>query len=66
VAAFLAVELNVFFLKFLLWVPHTHPLVSGRLLLWLLVGAPAVREYYEFVQVRGKQVASVVCVVRVL
>jgi hypothetical protein len=52
VAAFLAVEVNVFFLKYALWVPPTNPLNTARLVLWLLVGAPAVREYYEFIEVR--------------
>lgn len=51
VAAFLAVEVNVFFLKYALWVPPTNPLNTARLVLWLLVGAPAVREYYEFIEV---------------
>jgi phosphatidylserine synthase 2 len=53
VCAFLAVEVNVFFLKYALWVPPTNPLNTARLVLWLLVGAPAVREYYEFIEVRG-------------
>lgn len=52
VAAFLAVEVNVFFLKYALWVPPTNPLNTARLVLWLLVGAPAVREYYEFIEVK--------------
>ena len=38
VGACLAVELNVFFLKYALWVPPSNPLNTGRLLLWLLVG----------------------------
>lgn len=50
VAAFLTVEVNVFFLKYALWVPPPNPLNVARLVLWLLVGAPAVREYYEFIQ----------------
>eukprot|EP00879_Flechtneria_rotunda_P017039 GHRR01017845.1.p1 GENE.GHRR01017845.1~~GHRR01017845.1.p1 ORF type:complete len:209 (+),score=63.13 GHRR01017845.1:141-767(+) len=50
VAVFLAVELNVFFLKYALWIPPINPLNTLRLLLWLLVGAPGVREYYEFIQ----------------
>lgn len=53
VAAFLTVEVNVFFLKYALWVPPTNPLNTARLVLWLLVGAPAVREYYEFIEVRS-------------
>uniref|UniRef100_A0A383VUJ3 CDP-diacylglycerol--serine O-phosphatidyltransferase n=1 Tax=Tetradesmus obliquus TaxID=3088 RepID=A0A383VUJ3_TETOB len=54
VACFLTVEVNSFFLKFALWIhPPQHTLVWGRLLLWTLVGAPAVREYYEFIQGEG-------------
>ncbi|KAF8065960.1 PSS2 [Scenedesmus sp. PABB004] len=49
VGVFLGVELNVFFLKHALWVPPTHPLNTARLLLWLAVGAPAVRQYYELI-----------------
>jgi phosphatidylserine synthase 2 len=52
VAACLAVEANVFFLKYALWVPPTNPLNTARLILWLLVAAPAIREYYEFIEVR--------------
>lgn len=43
----------MFFLKYALWVPPTNPLNTVRLVLWLLVGAPAVREYYEFIEVRS-------------
>jgi phosphatidylserine synthase 2 len=51
VVCFLAVEVNSFFLKYALWIhPPWHTLVWGRLLLWTLVGAPAVREYFEFIE----------------
>eukprot|EP00878_Enallax_costatus_P043711 GHUV01051770.1.p1 GENE.GHUV01051770.1~~GHUV01051770.1.p1 ORF type:complete len:341 (+),score=51.35 GHUV01051770.1:106-1128(+) len=50
VAACLAVEVNVFFLKYALWIPPTNWLITARLVLWGLIGAPAIREYYEFVQ----------------
>jgi len=43
------VELNCFFLKFVLWHPPPHYLVIGRLFLWFFIGLPATREYYEFV-----------------
>eukprot|EP01087_Luapelamoeba_hula_P013646 TRINITY_DN3901_c0_g1_i2.p1 TRINITY_DN3901_c0_g1~~TRINITY_DN3901_c0_g1_i2.p1 ORF type:complete len:500 (+),score=92.13 TRINITY_DN3901_c0_g1_i2:36-1502(+) len=43
------IELNAFYLKFVLWVPPPHPLNIGRLLLWLFMGLPAAREYYQFV-----------------
>jgi len=43
------VELNCFFLKFVLWHPPPHYIVIGRLVLWWLFSLPASREYYEFV-----------------
>lgn len=43
----------MFFLKYALWVPPTNPLNTARLVLWLLVAAPAIREYYEFIEVRN-------------
>ncbi|KAL6065532.1 CDP-diacylglycerol--serine O-phosphatidyltransferase [Balamuthia mandrillaris] len=42
-------ELNAFYLKFILWVPPPHPLNIARLLLWLALAFPALREYYQFV-----------------
>ncbi|KAL0477216.1 phosphatidylserine synthase [Acrasis kona] len=42
------VDLNAFFLKYILWVPPRNPLNTYRLLLWFFVGMPAVREYYQF------------------
>ncbi|KAJ2001793.1 hypothetical protein GGI04_003604 [Coemansia thaxteri] len=41
-------ELNVFYLKSLLWVPPEHPLVVVRLSLLFLFALPSVREYYEY------------------
>jgi len=43
------IELNCFFLKFVLWHPPPHFLVINRLFLWFLICLPATREYYEFV-----------------
>lgn len=43
------VELNAFFLKFVLWIPPPHPLNIIRLLIWWSIGLPGVREYYQFV-----------------
>ncbi|PVU92747.1 hypothetical protein BB561_003628 [Smittium simulii] len=45
---FILVELNVFYLKYLLWVPPEHFLVISRLALLFLFGLPTAREYYEF------------------
>ncbi|KAI8321055.1 PSS-domain-containing protein [Martensiomyces pterosporus] len=41
-------ELNVFYLKSLLWVPPEHPLVIARLSLLFLFALPSAREYYEY------------------
>jgi phosphatidylserine synthase 2 len=43
------IELNCFFLKFVLWHPPPHPLVTARLFLWFLFALPATREYYEWI-----------------
>eukprot|EP01113_Clastostelium_recurvatum_P032916 TRINITY_DN4292_c0_g1_i2.p1 TRINITY_DN4292_c0_g1~~TRINITY_DN4292_c0_g1_i2.p1 ORF type:complete len:458 (-),score=145.06 TRINITY_DN4292_c0_g1_i2:34-1407(-) len=43
------VELNAFFLKYLLWIPPPHPINVWRLLMWSSMGMPALREYYQFV-----------------
>ena len=42
------VELNAFFLKFVLWIPPPHYLNILRLILWFLMGMPALRECYQF------------------
>ncbi|ORZ36429.1 phosphatidyl serine synthase-domain-containing protein [Catenaria anguillulae PL171] len=44
----LLAELNAFYLKFILWIPPSHPLNSARLLLVFLCGIPAVREAYQY------------------
>eukprot|EP00877_Chromochloris_zofingiensis_P010041 jgi/Chrzof1/5290/Cz15g21010.t1 len=49
----LAFEVNVFFLKYALWIPPTNPLNTYRLLLWFACALPGVREYYEFIEHRG-------------
>jgi phosphatidylserine synthase 2 len=48
-AAVSIIELNAFYLKYILWVPPPHPLNIARLFLWLFMGLPALREYYQFV-----------------
>ncbi|KAJ2079134.1 hypothetical protein H4R24_003988 [Coemansia sp. RSA 988] len=44
----LLAELNVFYLKALLWIPPEHPLVITRLSLLFLFALPSAREYYEY------------------
>jgi phosphatidylserine synthase 2 len=50
VGLILLFDLNVFFLKYALWVPPRNPLNTYRLVLWFLCALPAVREYYEYLQ----------------
>ncbi|GAA0162335.1 transferase [Lithospermum erythrorhizon] len=47
---FLTVELNTFFLKFCLWVPHRK--IIYRLVLWWLIAIPTIREYNSYLQDR--------------
>jgi len=42
-------EMNAFFLKFLLWIPPSHPVNLVRLLLWWLLGLLATREFHHYV-----------------
>jgi len=46
---FSMVELNAFFLKFVLWIPPPHPINVSRLILWWAIGQPGMREYYQWV-----------------
>ena len=48
VALFLLCEVNHFFLKYELWVPPLNPLNTYRLSFMFLMGLPAVKQYYEF------------------
>lgn len=50
VVVILLVEVNGFFLKYLLWVPPLNPLITYRLILLFLMAVPAVREYYIFLE----------------
>lgn len=43
------IDLNAFFLKYILWIPPRNPLNVYRLILWFFLGVPAIREYYEYV-----------------
>ena len=45
---FLQVELNAFYLKFLLWLPPTEMLNTYRLLMHWLVGLVGASEVYRF------------------
>ncbi|KAG2391973.1 hypothetical protein C9374_013458 [Naegleria lovaniensis] len=43
------VDLNAFFLKYVLWVPPPNKLNIYRLLIWFCLGMPAIREYYQYI-----------------
>lgn len=49
VVIFLLLEVNHFFLKFLLWVPPLNAMNTYRLLILALAGIPGIKEYYEFI-----------------
>lgn len=49
-AMVLCFDVSAFFLKYALWVPPSHVLNTFRLVLWFLMGLPAVNEYYVFMQ----------------
>jgi len=42
------VELNAFFLKYILWIPPPHKINLLRLLIWFGIAMPAFREIYQF------------------
>ena len=42
-------ELNVFYLKYVLWLHPVHWLVLARLVLFGFAGAVAIRETYQFI-----------------
>lgn len=49
VIVILIMELNTFFLKHIFFVPTNNILVLTRLGFWILVGAPALRQFYIYV-----------------
>jgi len=53
---FLAAELNVFYLKALLWMEPEHPFVIGRLAGMFLCALPAVAELYQYIHTPRKVV----------
>lgn len=46
---FLAAELNVFYLKALLWMEPDHPFVIARLAAMFVCALPAVAELYQYI-----------------
>ncbi len=49
-ASLAAIELNAFFLKFILWVPPPHSLNFWRVVFWWLLGCAGTRELYYRMQ----------------
>eukprot|EP01091_Cochliopodium_minus_P018845 TRINITY_DN773_c0_g1_i1.p1 TRINITY_DN773_c0_g1~~TRINITY_DN773_c0_g1_i1.p1 ORF type:complete len:362 (+),score=40.83 TRINITY_DN773_c0_g1_i1:237-1322(+) len=49
------IELNAFFLKFLLWTKPTHPLNFWRAMFWWVCGIPGTKEFYYYVRYPEKQ-----------
>lgn len=45
----LAVDCNNFFLKFIMWVPPDHKILSVRLCIWAFSAIAATKEFYEFI-----------------
>uniref|UniRef100_F6Q6W6 Phosphatidylserine synthase n=2 Tax=Ciona intestinalis TaxID=7719 RepID=F6Q6W6_CIOIN len=46
--SFLMFDLNTFYLKFVLWIPSDHPLISVRILFMILCAAVTAREEYDY------------------
>jgi phosphatidylserine synthase 2 len=44
----LCVELALFYLKYLLFIPPTHTVCVARTILWMLGGSVAVREAFQY------------------
>lgn len=44
----LAVDCNNFFLKFIMWVPPDHKVLTVRLAIWAFSAIAATKEFYEF------------------
>lgn len=42
-------EINIFYLKYLLWIPVDHPYLKIRLVLFFFFSLPAVRELYQYI-----------------
>lgn len=48
-----ACDINFFYFKYLLYIPKTHPLGISRVVLHVLMGAPAIRETYAYLHEDG-------------
>jgi len=48
IVLYLMAELNTFYLKFILWIPPNHWLNKTRLIIFILTGSVAMREFFQF------------------
>lgn len=44
----MSIELSLFYLKYILWMPPTHPLIVARTIMLMLAGSMAVRETFQY------------------
>src|SRR5690606_12340856 len=42
-------DLSHFFLKYILWIPTTHPILHVRIYIWGMLAIISAREYYEYI-----------------
>jgi len=45
---FLMAELNLFYLKFILWIPPPHFIMQARMALYLGIGAVSLNETFRY------------------
>ena len=45
----LAVDCNNFFLKFIMWVPPDHKILTVRVAIWAFAAIASTKEFYEFI-----------------
>eukprot|EP01010_Urceolus_cornutus_P003453 NODE_484_length_1618_cov_298.507330_g368_i0.p1 GENE.NODE_484_length_1618_cov_298.507330_g368_i0~~NODE_484_length_1618_cov_298.507330_g368_i0.p1 ORF type:complete len:488 (-),score=122.45 NODE_484_length_1618_cov_298.507330_g368_i0:154-1557(-) len=50
VLMFNVVDNNVFFLKFMLWIPPPHTINLVRLAIWFAISIPGLREFYQLIR----------------
>lgn len=62
-ASLAAIELNAFFLKYLLWVPPPHHLNFWRVVFWWLLGCAGTREWYHWMQNPGAPLGMMISLI---
>lgn len=64
-ASLALIELNAFFLKFILWVPPPHHLNFWRVVFWWLLGCAGLREMYFWMMNPGAPVGMMITLIYV-